>query len=348
MVTPGSVKNDDCDEEMSKPVDDENHEMNTGGNAHESKNSDLQEQILTTAVIPTAGYGTRLFPASWAVRTKGLIPIVDTDGYAKPILLHLAEQADEAGLDRITIIAAPGDQANAVSELFSKVPAPLYKRLKPGFRDVADRIERVGNKVKIALQTVAEGFGHAVSCGFSDDEAEWKPFVLLLGDVVFAVSRGPSDVSPVRQIVRAFERHGGRMCVIGVTKMSVKDAKAYGVVTMKPNGVDGGGVNDDDSEEIAEMVEKPDTETAQAMADENEECDVILGPYALTREVMVALKRNVKNKVLDGGEIQLTSALVEVMHKSGMRAVRLHCAALDTGNAKEYVKTFARMQDDSL
>lgn len=348
MVTPGNAKNDDCDEEMSKPIDDENRELNTVGNAHGSKKSDVQEQTLTTAVIPTAGYGTRLFPASWAVQTKGLIPIVDTDGYAKPILLHLAEQADEAGLECITIIAAPGEQANAVSELFSKVPAPLYKRLKPGFRDVADRIERVGKKVKIAFQTVADGFGHAVSCGFSDDEAEWKPFVLLLGDVVFAVSRGPNDVSPVRQIVRAFERHGGRICVIGVTKMSVKDAKAYGVVTIKPDGVDDDGDTDDDSKEIAEMVEKPDSTAAQAMADENEECDVILGPYALTREVMIALKRNVKNRVLDGGEIQLTSALVEVMQKSGMRAVRLHSAALDTGNAKEYVKTFVRLQDDSL
>lgn len=297
---------------------------------------------IRTAVIPTAGDGTRLFPASRAVRPKGLLPIVDNDGFAKPILMHIIEQAILADIQHVIIIAAPGIQAEAVRSVISQPPQDLYDRLNPLMKKYADKIAELRHKVSISIQPSAEGFGHAVSCAFPNtmigcEEQKWKPFVLLLGDVVY------TKQGAVHEVIREFEKYDGKVSIVGVTAMKRKYAKSYGVVVTKRILQ-----NDGISEEIMNMVEKPTDQGLDHLCRKDiygseSVCDVILGPYALTGQVMGALKRNVELDLRDGGEIQLTSALVEVMGIQGMRAIRLPCDALDTGNAGEYVRTFTKM-----
>lgn len=279
------------------------------------------------AVIPTAGYGTRLYPASRSIRPKSLMPIVDQDGFTKPILLHLVERAVCGGIDEVTIVSAPGAPLQAVRQIFTAVEKDLDEKLKPHMRSYAEKITCLGNHVKFALQAEAHGFGHAVACGIDETWDEGCGIVVLLGDVVF------SDCNAVRSVVRAYKKCDG-LSVVGTTRMTVDKAGSYGVVrTAKGHSKDF--EEKENILEVIEMVEKPNEEQAAELASDGF-CDVVLGPYVLSSTAVKALKNCVADNIREGGEIQLTTALVSALHTEGIRAVRISGNVLDTGNSADY------------
>lgn len=286
---------------------------------------------VRTAVIPAAGFGTRLFPASRSIRPKALFPIVDADGFAKPLLLHLVEQCAAVGIERIIIVVGPGDQEEHVREMFGPVPKDLYGALKPRMREYADKIVQLSALVEITVQPRPKGFGDAVACAKVEEDC---PFALLLGDVAFT-SKTPGRPC-LRQVLDAFQKEPSKS-VIGVTQVPVSEAGCYGAVCISKD--DWGSST---RVKIHEIVEKPSSRKAEDLS-VGGHCSIVLGPYVFTPALMRQLRKDVREDRRHGGEIQLTPAIEAILREEGIDALHLDGEALDTGNAQEYVQTIARM-----
>lgn len=292
---------------------------------------------VKTAVITAAGYGTRLFPASRSIVPKSLVPIIDSDGYVKPLLLSIVELCVRDGMEKVVIVTGPGKQAERVREIFSKVEGGLAKALKPWMRDYAASIAELEGRVTVTVQDTPQGFGDAVSKAapyLKDDE----PFVLLLGDVIFKV---PSAIpSCLRQCLDVFERDPKGRSVVGVSDVPVADAGAYGVIQSSMDA-------DIHALHVGEFIEKPSKEQAAALA-VNGSCKIVLGPYVFTHDVMKALLEDVAADARLNGEIQLTPAVARVKDVAGLLAVSLEGEALDTGNPQEYAGTMVKLSEHVL
>ena len=124
---------------------------------------DSGSKSIRTAIIAAAGFGTRLYPASRSIRPKSLMPIIDADGFVKPLLLHLVEQCIDCGISQIVIVVGPGDQEERFRQVFYPVEKDLFNALKPGMRSYAERIASFAKHITIVVQRSPEGFGHAVT-----------------------------------------------------------------------------------------------------------------------------------------------------------------------------------------
>ena len=122
-------------------------------------------------VIPIAGYGTRLFPATKAT-IKALFPIVDTDGITKPIIQIIIEEAIASGIEEVCLVTQ-NDQHDAVKSYFSEDINETLKQ-KPDLLAQAEAILELGRRMTYVIQEEQEGFGHAVYCArdFVGDEVE--------------------------------------------------------------------------------------------------------------------------------------------------------------------------------
>src|SRR5512143_1111303 len=118
---------------------------------------------VTRALIPAAGFGTRLFPASKATK-KELFPVVDRDGIAKPAILLIVEEALNAGIEEVIIIVQEHDLPAFESFFNQQVTIENYNKLPRHFQDYARKLLEMGQKVKFAIQRAHEGLGHAVYC----------------------------------------------------------------------------------------------------------------------------------------------------------------------------------------
>ena len=115
------------------------------------------------AVIPAAGFGTRLFAASKATK-KELFPIIDRDRVARPAILLIVEEALNAGIEEVCIVVQPSDM-EAFESLFNvQVSIENYNKLPHAFQEYSKRLLEMGRYVTFVTQDVQEGFGHAVYC----------------------------------------------------------------------------------------------------------------------------------------------------------------------------------------
>jgi dTDP-glucose pyrophosphorylase len=115
------------------------------------------------AVIPAAGFGTRIFPVSKAAK-KELFPVFDLDGIAKPAILLIIEVALEAGLEEIILIVQENDLEDFQSFFRRQITIENFNKLSPEFQAFAEQILEIGRHVSYVVQTIQEGFGHAVYC----------------------------------------------------------------------------------------------------------------------------------------------------------------------------------------
>lgn len=115
---------------------------------------------VTTAVIAAAGFGTRLFPASRSIRPKSLMPVIDSDGFVKPLLLYIVELCVRESMEQVVIVVGPAD-VERVHELFTAPDPGLAKAIakKKHIAEYAMRIATLADKVKIVVQDTPEGFG---------------------------------------------------------------------------------------------------------------------------------------------------------------------------------------------
>jgi len=287
------------------------------------------------ALIPAAGFGTRLFPATKATK-KELFPVIDQDGIAKPAILVIVEEALNAGLEEVIIIVQPDDLDDFKRLFTSQISIENYNKLPPHFQEYSRRILEMGQHVRFVTQTNQEGFGHAIFCAREalNDEA----FLLMLGDHIY---RSNTDISCARQLLDAYEQHN--TSVVGLRLTDADLIANFGTVT-------GTWVEQDRLLNITEFAEKPTIEYArnnlQIASLGADQYLTVFGQYILKPDVFDYLEEHIKNNVRERGEFQLTSALERLRQSDGFMGLMIDGKRFDIGLPDYYLQTlqeFRRM-----
>lgn len=252
------------------------------------------------AVIPIAGRGTRQLPATWAI-PKAMMPLVDRDGLAKPIIHLLAAEAFSAGVEEIAVVVSPG-QEESIRQYFRSFDADLLEALsdRPHLLAVSDDLAIWGERITCIEQPTPEGFGHAVWC--AKDWVGDEPFVLMLGDYLF-VSNRPQTCT--QQLVEVFERHAP-LAVSGMFLCDAETLPRVGVMRGKQ-------VPSAEGLYLVEsIVEKPSPERARTELvtpglPENRWL-AHFGNHVFDAEIMRQLDEMVANDEREHGEIQMTAS----------------------------------------
>ena len=253
------------------------------------------------AVIPAAGLGTRVLPATKAM-PKEMLPIVD-----KPAIQYIVEEAAASGIEDILIITNRGK--GLLEDHFDRAPE-LEARLtgSPEKEAVLEQIVHISRLANIfyVRQKETKGLGHAILCAkeFVGDE----PFAVLYGDDVIL---GEDPVCG--QLIRAWERYGKG--VVGVKEVSEEAIKKYSSLKVEP--LEGSCFL------CTDMVEKPQRK------EDILSLYSILGRCVLPPEIFGILECTAPGA---GGEIQLTDAMAALAREQGMTAVDFTGTRYDMGN----------------
>lgn len=288
--------------------------------------------IVKKAVIPIAGYGTRLFPATKAV-PKALFPIIAQDGFAKPIIQLIIEEALTAGVEEVCLVAQP-QQVDPIADYFSGTVADAIRE-KAELAAQADRLEEIGERLHFAIQAEPKGFGHAIYC--ARDFAAGEPVIILLGDHLYISESG---VFCAKQLVDVYEKVGRSVTSLDLCHES----------ELSRNGIVHGRLAGEVSQPrfprlytLAQISEKPTVDFAQAhlrvegISERQYLCN--FGIDLLTPLLFDILDYNYKHQVLTHGEIQLRDAMTEMIRQEGMYGYRVAGKRYDTGNPQELLRT---------
>jgi len=262
--------------------------------------------MIKKAVIPAAGFGTRMLPASKTV-PKEMLTLVD-----RPAISYVVEEAIASGIEDILIITSRGKGVMEEYfvphfELESKLAASgkteELKRLK--------ELTEIGN-IHFIYQKEQKGLGHAIRCAkaFTGDD----PFaVILADDIVYN-----DGIPATKQLMDAYDKLGGT--ILGVQYIDDKNISKYGVI--KPEEIEKGLFK------VTDMAEKPKVEEKMSNF-------AALGHYILTPDIYDAIDNTTPGV---GGEIQLTDAIRKLIAEDKVFAVDFEGKRYDTGNRLGYMK----------
>ena len=286
------------------------------------------QQKVRKAVIPAAGFGTRLFPATKATK-KEMFPIIDRDGIAKPAILLIVEEALEAGIEEVIIIVQENDLEDFSSFFTKQITIENYNKLPRNFQDYARRILEIGRRVTFVPQTAQEGFGHAVYC--ARQAVGDEPFLLMLGDHIY---RSTGDTSCARQLTEAYQQHGTNL--LGLRRTPEDQIGNFGTVT-------GVWVEGDQLLNITEFAEKPTLDYARTSLRVSGlpegEYLTVFGQYIIKPQLFDYLEEHIKNNVRERGEFQLTSALDRLRQEDGFLGLMIDGKRYDIGLPDFYLET---------
>ena len=255
---------------------------------------------ITKAVIPAAGFGTRVLPATKNV-PKEMFPIVD-----KPTIQYIVEEAVAAGITDILIITNRGK--SIMADHFDRSPELEHILEKSGKMDFLKCVKDIAELANISFirQQEMKGLGHAVlkAKQFVGNE----PFAVLFGDGVI-ISKKPA----IKQLIDCYGEYGEG--VVGVKKVAEKDIHKYGSLKVEHLHDNVFGCTD--------MKEKPKTK------EEVLSLYSIIDRCVLPPEIFDILERTEPGV---GGEIQLTDAMREIAVTKGMTAVEFEGKRYDMGN----------------
>jgi UTP-glucose-1-phosphate uridylyltransferase/mevalonate kinase len=291
-------------------------------------------QTVRKAVIPAAGFGTRLFPATKATK-KELFPIVDRDGIAKPAILLIVEEALNAGIEEVIIIVQEHDLEAFRSFFNVQITIENYNKLPRRSQEYAQRILEMGRHVTFAIQSTQEGFGHAVYC--ASEAVGNEPFLLMLGDHLY-LSCG--EVSCARQLIEAYNKH--RISVLGLRRTPEDQIANFGTAT-------GVWIEENRVLNVTEFAEKPTVDYARNNLRVPGVPDVeyltVFGQYIIKPQLFDYLEEHITNNVRERGEFQLTSALDRLRREDGFLGLMMDGQRYDIGLPEYYLETLQTFQE---
>jgi UTP-glucose-1-phosphate uridylyltransferase/mevalonate kinase len=286
------------------------------------------------AVIPAAGFGTRLFPATKATK-KELFPIIDRDGIAKPAILLIVEEALEAGIEEIIIIVQENDLEEFRSFFKSQITIENFNKLPRNFQDYSRRILDMGRHVTFVLQTAQEGFGHAIYC--TREAVGNEPFLLMLGDHLY---RSNTEKSCAQQLLEAYQLHGFNL--VGLRRTPEDQIANFGTVA-------GVWIEQELVLNVTEFAEKPTADYAHSNLRvpglPEHEYLTVFGQYIIKPQIFEYLEEHIKNNVRERGEFQLTSALDRLRQEDGFLGLIMDGKRFDIGLPEYYLETLKNYRE---
>ena len=254
------------------------------------------------AVIPAAGLGTRVLPASKAM-PKEMLPIVD-----KPAIQYIVEEAVASGITDILIITSRGK--TTVEDHFDRAPELEARLLASGKQSTYDEIVGISKLANITYirQKETKGLGHAVLCAktFVGNE----PFAVLYGDDVIIGGEKPA----CKELCEAYEKYGKG--VAGIKPVPIDQISKYCSLKVEDMGDEEGILK------VTDMVEKP--MPTQVLSNYS-----ILGRVVLPPEIFPILEKTAPGA---NGEIQLTDAMKVLARNEGMVGRQFSGERYDMGN----------------
>jgi len=268
---------------------------------------------IKKAVIPVAGLGTRMLPATKAI-PKELLPIYD-----RPIIEHVIEEAIAGGITEIILVTRSGKEAienhfDAHYELEHR----LQKRDKKTFLAKVKNIIPEGVKMISIRQMDALGLGHAILC--AKHLLNNEPFAVLLPDVFLLDDLSSRKNYSFTQLVNAWNETGiGQVMLERISSGKTKD---YGIADLGDESIE-----PFKSVPLKGIVEKPSVNNAPSNL-------AALGRYILPSRIFDLLE---ETGVSVGGEIQLTDALDELIKVDRLNAFETKAVTFDCGNKKGFL-----------
>ncbi len=255
---------------------------------------------ITKAVIPAAGLGTRVLPATKSM-PKEMLTIVD-----KPAIQYIVEEAVNSGITDILIITNRGK--GIIEDHFDRSPELEERLLESNKKDVYEQVVAISKLANIYFirQKETKGLGHAVNCARSFVGNE--PFAVLYGDDVI-IGEDPA----CGQLIRAYEKYG--KAVVGIKEVPSDAISKYS--SLKVDKLENNLYN------CTDMVEKPKTK------EEILSLYSILGRCVLTPDIFDILDNTAPGA---GGEIQLTDAMKTLARTVGITGVDFTGKRYDMGD----------------
>lgn len=265
------------------------------------------------AVIPAAGLGTRLLPATKS-QPKEMLPIYD-----KPTIQHVIEEAINSGIDDILIIT--GRNKHSIEDHFDKSYELEYALQKAGKDRVLKDVRKITNLADVCYvrQKDINGLGDAIMC--AEKHVQDEPFAVLLGD---SITRSMTPLT--KQLMDVFNRYN--KSTVAIREVSPDGVNNYGIVDVTNIHENIYKIND--------LVEKPNLHEAPSNL-------AIVGRYVLTPDVFDKIKQTEPGF---NGEIQLTDALSKLDEVYG---VKFDGKVFNIENRLEWIKSsidFAMYDDE--
>lgn len=268
------------------------------------------------AIIPVAGLGTRMLPASKAI-PKEMLPIAD-----KPIIQYVVNEIIAAGIKEIILVTH--SSKNSIENHFDKsfeLESILEKRVK---RQLLDEVQAICPKDVTIMQIrqgEAKGLGHAIAC--ARPVVGNHPFAVVLPDVMINDYDSNLKQDNLAEMISLYDET--RASQIMVDAVPNEDVNKYGIAD-----VDGVKIKAGESKAMVSMVEKPDIEEAPSNL-------AVVGRYVLSAEIWDILE---KTPVGAGDEIQLTDAIATLMDWEQVNAYVMKGSYHDCGDKLGYMKAF--------
>ena len=265
------------------------------------------------AVIPVAGLGTRMLPATKAI-PKELLPIYD-----RPLIEHVVKEAIEGGIREIILVTRSGKEA--IENHFDAHYELEHRLVKQGKDKILEDIVKIiPDEVTISSirQADALGLGHAILC--AKHLINNEPFAVLLPDVLVLDKKIRKKNSSFLELVKAWNNTG--ISQVMVEQVDYKSIEKYGIVDPKVKKI-----NTFDTFPLKGLIEKPNHQDAPSDL-------AVLGRYIISPNLFGQYK-NLKPGV--GGEIQLTDALSRLLIIEGLNALKTDADVYDCGNKLGYL-----------
>lgn len=261
-------------------------------------------------VIPAAGLGTRLLPATKA-QPKEMLPVVD-----KPAIQYVVEEAVASGIKDILIITGRGKRA--IEDHFDKSVELENILEKTGKSKELREIRQISDIADIFYIRQKEqlGLGHAVLC--AKEHINDEPFAVMLGDDLI-IGEKPG----IKQLLEVFERF--KSSVIAVERVPEDKVHRYGVIKGKQV--------EDKLYEIEDIIEKPSRENAPSNI-------ATMGRYVLTPRIFECLEKTGPGV---GGEIQLTDAIKLLLGSEKVYAYEFSGRRYDIGSKEDWIKATIKL-----
>lgn len=295
---------------------------------------------IRKAVIPAAGLGTRLLPATKAV-PKVFLPVLSRAGHLVPAIHAIIEEAMTGDIERVGLIVSPDDES-FFKQYFFERPSPRLEKVLArcsGKTELFEDIERMAGAMDIIIQEEPEGFGHAVARA-----GEWvgdEPFLLLLGDHVY---RSLTERSCTVQLLRVWDELGGS--TVGVSRLPEEELARRGIMKGEPLQ------SPANAYRVRKIMEKPEVHVARNKLRTPGLAEgyyiALFGIYILQPEIFSILDRAIYEDRRFRGEIQLTQALDELRLSGGLFAYVIEGESYDMGNPVSYRRAFEALAEGGL